>query len=126
MKVEWKDNRASVGQLELRVRQVRSSGEWCADAWVSLRRLSSEPGFESDAEARDWCERFAKAFAAPIADAARVEGAVAEREACAREADRFATIASGNDPDEDDYQRGAMNCAQSLAGRIRARSNTAT
>lgn len=57
----------------------------------------------------------------------RVSAAVAaEREACAREADRFAAIASGNDPDEDDYQRGAMNCAQSLAGRIRARSNATT
>lgn len=56
-------------------------------------------------------------------EAARAEGAAAEREACAKEADRFAAIASSNDPDEDDYQRGAMNCAQSLAGRIRARSN---
>lgn len=56
-------------------------------------------------------------------EAARAEGAAAEREACALEADRFAAIASSNDPDEDDYQRGAMNCAQSLAGRIRARSN---
>lgn len=79
MKVEWQNNRASVGPLELRVRQVRSSGEWCADAWVSLLLLSSESGFESDAEAREWCERFVKAFAVPIADAARAEGAAAER-----------------------------------------------
>jgi len=120
MKVEWKDNRASVGQLELRVRQVRSSGEWCADAWVSLRRLSSEPGFESDAEARDWCERFAKAFAAPIADAARAEGAAAEREACAMIADDAEDSARRSGCPAEAYE------AARIAAAIRARSNTTT
>lgn len=52
------------------------------------------------------------------ADAARAE----EREACALEADRFVRIASEYDTDEDDYQRGVLHCAQTLSGRIRARS----
>lgn len=69
-------------------------------------------------------ERGMRLVATPLVldvEAARKAGALAEREACAREADLMAHVARRNNPSQDAYQRGVLNCAESLAVTIRAR-----
>lgn len=76
MKIEWKDNSANVGRLELRVRQSEYTGKWGAVVWLRLNPIAVHPsldGFGSDAEARAWCEREAESILGPLLDAARAE-----------------------------------------------------
>lgn len=73
MKIEWKDNSANVGRLELRVRQSEYTGKWGAVVWLRLNPMGSQDGFGSDAEARAWCEREAESILGTLLDAARAE-----------------------------------------------------
>lgn len=76
MKIEWKDNNANIGRLELRVRQSEYTGKWGAVVWLRLNPIAVHPsldGFGSDAEARAWCEREAESILGPLLDAARAE-----------------------------------------------------
>lgn len=92
MKIEWINNSANVGRLELRVRQSMYSGKWNAMVYLLLNPLGSHHEFESDAAAREWCEAWVRDLFAPALAAARAE----EREPAS---DRRGAL-RGADPDE--------------------------
>lgn len=79
MKINWVNNNADVGRLELRVRQA-TNGKWSGSAFLLHLRVFNQDGFDTDAAARAWCERMTESIVDPIAEAIRVE----ECKACAK------------------------------------------
>lgn len=84
MKIEWQNNSANIGRLELRVRRSDYTGKWNAMVFIVINQIGSHHDFETDAAARAWCEEWVEWFVGPALAAARAEGAAAEREACAQ------------------------------------------
>ena len=100
MKIEWQNNSANIGRLELRVRRSDYTGKWNAMVFIVINQIGSHHDFETDAAARAWCEQWVEWFVGPALAAARAEGAAAEREACAqiaRERAEMARLPSGWD-----------------------------
>lgn len=103
MRLEWHDNNANVGRLELRVRRSIYAGKWNAIVFIGIAQLASRNDFETDAAARAWCEEWIESLVGPALATARAEAALAEREACAQWFDdraasheRSATLVTGN------------------------------
>lgn len=82
MKIEWKDNSANVGRLELRVRPSMYADKWNTIVCLGLAQIGSHHELESDAAARAWCEEWVDSLVGPALATARAEAALAEREAC--------------------------------------------
>jgi hypothetical protein len=116
MKIEWQNNSANIGRLELRVRRSDYTGKWNAMVFIVINQIGSHHDFETDAAARAWCEQWVEWFVGPALAAARAEGAAAEREACAqiaRERAEMARLPSGWDA--------ALAEALAIEAAIRAR-----
>lgn len=131
MHIEWKDNSATVGRLELCVWRSDFTGKWNTRVLLGLNQIGSHHEFESATAARAWCEREVLSIVGPLLDAARADGAAAEREACvfeleedARRLDGVAAECTGSV-----FGRSCEAQAETLRGAIdaiRARSNTPT
>ncbi len=131
MKLEWKDNGANVGRLELRVRRSDYTGKWNTMVFFGLNQIGSHHDFETDAAARAWCEEWVESLVVgPLLATARAEAALAEREACvsALDAEIAALEALGDERDE----RGTtvvgwrIKSVRAVHDRIRARTAPAT
>lgn len=128
MRIEWQNNSANVGRLELRVRRSDFTGKWNTLVFLGLNQIGSHHEFESDAEARAWCEREALSIAGPLLDTARADGAASEREAFATRLDALLAVVESRVAGEIDppaYRAGKQHLEElrEIAEWVCARSN---